>query len=72
MVCYYFTGETINSQDSKSLTIIENKSNLWHCKMGHIGNKGIIYLSDQKLLEKDRIEPLKFCETFVNCDRKVL
>lgn len=48
MVCYYFTGEAINSQDSKSLTIIENKSNLWHCKMGHIGNKGIIYLSDQK------------------------
>lgn len=62
---YYLKGETITPQKAKYLTIIENKSELWHNKMGHIGNKGLKYLSKQKLLGTDMIEPLEFCETCV-------
>lgn len=56
-------GETVTPQDVKYLTIIENKSELWHNGMGHIGKNGLKYLSKQKLLEKDIVEPLEFCET---------
>lgn len=35
----YRVGEIVCPHDSSSLTIIVNKFELWHNKMGHIGNK---------------------------------
>lgn len=62
---YYLEGETVISPDSDALTVNENKSSLWHNRMGHIGNKGLKSLYNQKLLGKDDIEPMNFCETCV-------
>lgn len=46
------------------LSVIIDKSELWHKRIGHIGNTCSTYLSDQNLLDKGFIEPLNFCE---NC-----
>lgn len=51
-------GEIVIPQDLNSLTITKKKKiELEHNKMSHIGNKGLKYLSNQKLLGKDVIEP---------------
>lgn len=55
---YYLLGETTTTHDPSSLIVIENKSELWHNRIGHIGNKGLKYLSNQRLPRKDIIEPL--------------
>lgn len=62
---YYVEGKAITTLDSSRLIVNEDKSELWHNKMGHIGNKELKSLSDQKLLVKDDIETLDFYETYV-------
>lgn len=53
---YYLLEKIVITQDPSSFTVTENKSKLWHNRMEHIGNKGLKYLSNQKLLGKDIIE----------------
>lgn len=49
---YYLLGETVITQYPSYFTVAENKSEIWHNRMGHIGNKGLKYLIDQNYLEK--------------------
>lgn len=53
---YYLMGKIVIPQKANSLTITESKFELWHNRMREIGNKGLKYLSNQKLLGKDMIE----------------
>lgn len=62
---YVLQGKTLDSKESALSLVCEDKSDLWHKRMGHIGNKGLKYFSDQNLLCKDSVTPLSFCETCV-------
>ncbi|KAL2472239.1 Retrotransposon protein [Abeliophyllum distichum] len=62
---YYLQGEALHAKDSGMVSINTNRSDLWHRRMGHIGKKGLKYLSDQNLLGKDTVAPLSFCEMSV-------
>ncbi|KAH9650990.1 hypothetical protein KPL70_026576 [Citrus sinensis] len=42
-----------------------NKTMLWHMRLGHMSEMGLIELSKQGVLGVDKIEPLKFCEDCV-------
>lgn len=62
---YYLEGRTEIPFDSSLLTVSKDKTEIWHERMGHIGFKGLKSLSNQKLLGKDDIEAMDFCETYV-------
>ena len=62
---YYLEGRTEIPFDSSLLAVSKDKTELWHNRMGHIGFKGLKSLSNQKLLGKDDIETMEFCETCV-------
>ncbi|KAH9679155.1 hypothetical protein KPL71_026007 [Citrus sinensis] len=42
-----------------------NKTMLWHMRLGHMSERGLIELSKHGVLGVDKIEPLKFCEDCV-------
>ena len=42
-----------------------NKTMLWHMRLGHMSERGLVELSKQGVLGVDKIEPLKFCEDCV-------
>ncbi|KAH9699562.1 hypothetical protein KPL71_024410 [Citrus sinensis] len=42
-----------------------NKTMLWHMRLGHMSEKGLIELSKHGVLGVDKIKPLKFCEDCV-------
>lgn len=50
---YYLLGNTVTTQDYTLLTTNEDVFSLWHKTMGHIGNKDVKSLTNQKLLGKD-------------------
>ncbi|KAL2517835.1 CCHC-type domain-containing protein [Abeliophyllum distichum] len=62
---YYLHSEALHAKDSGFVSINTNRSDLWHRRMGHIGNNGLKYLSDHNLLGKDTVAPLSFCESCV-------
>ncbi|CAA3009529.1 Retrovirus-related Pol poly from transposon TNT 1-94 [Olea europaea subsp. europaea] len=62
---YYLEGRTEIPVDSSLLIVSKDKTKLWHNRMDHIGFKGLKSLSNQKLLGKDDIETMEFCETCV-------
>ena len=42
-----------------------NKTMLWHMRLGHMSERGLVELSKQGVLGVYKIEPLKFCEDCV-------
>ncbi|KAH9670611.1 hypothetical protein KPL70_017043 [Citrus sinensis] len=42
-----------------------NKTMLWHMRLGHMSERGLVELSKQGVLGVDKIEPLRFCEDCV-------
>jgi transposase InsO family protein len=40
----------------------DQKATLWHRRLGHISEKGLQVMSNQKLLGKDKISKVDFCE----------
>ncbi|XP_027368866.1 uncharacterized protein LOC113874851 [Abrus precatorius] len=41
---------------------MQDKTKLWHLRLGHISERGFVELNKQKLLEDDRMEELEFCD----------
>ncbi|CAM8903535.1 unnamed protein product [Rhodiola kirilowii] len=60
---YVVTSPEINISDDKSSPTLENTKK-WHSRLGHIGNKGLTYLSKSGLIDCKPTD-LKFCETCV-------
>lgn len=54
---YILQGKALDSNDSALSSVYEDRLDLWHNK--------VKCLSDQKLLGKDSVTPLSFCETCV-------
>lgn len=42
-----------------------SKTELWHMRLGHVSEKGLVELGKQNLLGGDKVEKLKFYETYV-------
>ena len=38
---------------------------LWHSRLGHMSEKGLQFLSNDGLLDGDKVEKLDFCESCV-------
>ncbi|KAL2517494.1 CCHC-type domain-containing protein [Abeliophyllum distichum] len=49
---YYLRDEALHAKDLGLVSINTYRSNLWHRRMGHIGNKGLKYLNNHNLLEQ--------------------
>ncbi|KAL2466629.1 CCHC-type domain-containing protein [Abeliophyllum distichum] len=62
---YYLKAKALHAKGSGLVSINTDRSDLWHMKMGHIGNKRLKYLSDLNLLGKDTVAPLNFCKPCV-------
>ena len=52
---------------SSSLVVgsLINNTMLWHKRLGHVSEKGLLELSKQGLLGKEKLEDLEFHETCV-------
>ncbi|KAL2525382.1 Retrovirus-related Pol polyprotein from transposon TNT 1-94 [Abeliophyllum distichum] len=62
---YYLQGEALMSNGSNSLSVNEDRTELWHRRLGNMEKKGLKFFSDKQLLEKDQITTLSFCKTCV-------
>lgn len=41
---------------------IDDTTQLWHNRMGHMSQKGLKILANKDCFEKDQVSELKFCE----------
>ncbi|KAH9744862.1 hypothetical protein KPL70_003863 [Citrus sinensis] len=61
---YVLQGSSVPVQEGVSAVSEEDRTKLWHLRLGHMSIKGLQELSKQGLLVGDRIQQLEFCE---NC-----
>ncbi|KAH9662167.1 hypothetical protein KPL70_024758 [Citrus sinensis] len=61
---YVLQGSSVPVLEGVSAVSEEDKTKLWHLRLGHMSIKGLQELSKQGLLGGDRIQQLEFCE---NC-----
>ncbi|KAH9651061.1 hypothetical protein KPL70_026606 [Citrus sinensis] len=61
---YVLQGSSVPVQEGVSAVSEEDRTKLWHLRLGHMSIKGLQELSKQGLLGGDRIQQLEFCE---NC-----
>ncbi|GJW20938.1 retrovirus-related pol polyprotein from transposon TNT 1-94 [Tanacetum coccineum] len=61
---YTLQGETITSSASVSCTEKSNSdlTKLWHMRLGHMSEKGMVILSKRGLLDNHKVANLEFCE----------
>ena len=55
-------GEVVIGYAGLAIGRVLSKIELWHMRLGHVSEKGLIELAKQELLCGDRVEKLKFCE----------
>lgn len=53
------------SNAASSEISINNEMQMWHKRLGHLGQKGLEVLAKRGCFEKDKIEDLKFCEDYM-------
>ena len=51
---YYLMGSVVTNV-ACPIVVVMDKTNLWHKRLGHISNKGLVELSKQGLLGSDKI-----------------
>ena len=63
---YVLLGKTLISPTAATVAakVSNDKTMLWHKRLGHISQKGIYYLDKQKVFGNDLVTQLKFCK---NC-----
>jgi hypothetical protein len=61
---FVLMGETHHGAEASiaSVSLAEEKTMMWHKKLGHMSKKGLKVLSDQKLLPRLTKVTLPFCE----------
>ena len=62
---FFFDGVTVVGQASVASKTEHDKAMLWHKRLGHISEKGLIKLEKQKLLTGDKLNKLEFCDQCV-------
>jgi len=53
---YYVDGEVVIGSAATTTRRVLSKTELWHMRLGHVGEKGLIELAKQELLCGDRME----------------
>lgn len=61
---YILEGETI-AGTSDATSAKEDKTRLWHLRLGHVSERGLAELNKQNLLGGDKVGDLRFCEECV-------
>ncbi|XP_027340957.1 uncharacterized protein LOC113854254 [Abrus precatorius] len=59
---YLLEGSTIIAHTSVASQTMQDKTKLWHLRLGHISERDLVELNKQKLLGDDRMEELEFCD----------
>lgn len=59
---YILDGKTVVGSSSVASKRIEDYMTLWHRRLGHVSERGLQELGKQGLLDKSKLENLKFYE----------
>ncbi|KAJ9563977.1 LOW QUALITY PROTEIN: hypothetical protein OSB04_009137 [Centaurea solstitialis] len=62
---YFLEGSTIVGSAAPAHSLVENESDLtrlWHMRLGHVSEKGMVILSKKGLLGGHKVADLAFCE----------
>ena len=59
---YYLKGEALCGDAAVAISNKEDRTELWHKRLGHISEKGIHVLNSKEAFGKDKISHLPFCE----------
>nr|KYP49125.1 Retrovirus-related Pol polyprotein from transposon TNT 1-94 [Cajanus cajan] len=64
---YVMLGNSFQGTVSRSHSLEQHVDNtkLWHCRLGHMSERGLVVLSKQGLLSGAMTGKLKFCESCV-------
>ncbi|KAL5545504.1 hypothetical protein UlMin_005191 [Ulmus minor] len=59
---YVLQGSTITGEAAAAIPNIQDKTDLWHKRLGHISEKGLDVLKKQGAFSRDTISKVTFCE----------
>ena len=59
---YSVEGSVVTSSVASVSNKVQSKSELWHKRLGHVSERGLIELGKQGLLGTERVEKLSICE----------
>jgi len=59
---YILDGSIVIGNASVASVVPHNNSELWHLRLGHVSERGLVELAKQGLLGKDKLDKLEFCE----------
>lgn len=59
---YILDGSIVIGNTSVASVVPHNNSELWHLRLGHVSERGLVELAKQGLLGKDKLDKLEFCE----------
>src|SRR3954471_23054695 len=62
---YTLEAEVVSGSTNVASTKPLSKTEIWHMRLGHVSERGLVELGKQNLLGGDKIEKLKFCEPCV-------
>nr|KYP49222.1 hypothetical protein KK1_029061 [Cajanus cajan] len=59
---YILDGYIVTAQASIMSQTLYDKTKLWHLRLGHVSEKGLVKLGKQNLLNGDILDKLDFCD----------
>src|SRR3954462_15817515 len=62
---YTLEAEVVSGSTNVASTKPLSKTEIWHMRLGHVSERGLVELGKQNLLGGDKVEKLKFCEPCV-------
>ncbi|KAK0579981.1 hypothetical protein LWI29_034466 [Acer saccharum] len=62
---YVLRGEVVTNEVACIASKISDKGSLWHVRLGHMSERGVLELSKRDLLNEDQVSKLDFCENCV-------
>ena len=62
---YTLVAEVVSGSTNVASTKPLSKTEIWHMRLGHVSERGLVELGKQNLLGGDKVEKLKFCEPCV-------
>lgn len=60
---YYLQGEGYNGE--VNTVSVQDETDLWHSRLGHISQKGLNVLVRKGYLDKKKVSSIKFCESYI-------
>jgi len=64
---YILDGSIVIGHAFVASVASHNKSELWHLRLGHVNERGLVDLSKQGLLGNDKLDKLEFCDHCIQC-----